>query len=58
MRCNVVLRGVVGFVVAMGVSGALVWSQGQAGGGQQPNMYFAPAGQVVAVRAGRVFDGT
>ena len=51
MRCKVV-RGVVGFVVAMGVSGALISSQGQ------ENMYFAPDDQVVAVRAGRMFDGT
>lgn len=57
MRSRAVLRAAVGSVVAMGVSGTLVWSQAQ-GGGQAQNPLFAPPGQVVAIRAGRLFDGT
>lgn len=60
MRQQSVVGTVVGFVVAMGASGTLVWSQG--GGGQAPaqSQYYTefrtPPDQVVAVRAGRLFD--
>ena len=60
MRCQGVLRSIVGLGVAMGVSGTLGWSQG---GGTQAepqaaSQFLAPATQVVAVRAGRLFDVT
>jgi len=53
MRWQTALR-IGGFSVAMavvGLSGVLVWSQGQ-----NPAPFLAPATQVVAVRAGRLFD--
>jgi len=53
MRWQTVLR-TAGFFMAMGVvglSGTLVWPQGQ-----NPAPFLAPATQVVAVRAGRLFD--
>lgn len=56
MRSGAMLRAVVALVLTMGLSGTLVWSQGQ-GGGQAQNPLLAPAGQLVAVRAGRVLDG-
>ena len=60
MRCQGVLRSIVGLGVAMGASGTLGWSQG---GGTQAepqaaSQFLAPATQVVAVRAGRLFDVT
>ena len=60
MRCQGVLRSIVGLGVAMRVSGTLGWSQG---GGTQAepqaaSQFLAPATQVVAVRAGRLFDVT
>ncbi len=58
MRCQSVLRTIVGLVVAMGVPGTLVWSQGGRGQveTQAASQFLAPATQVVAVRAGRLFD--
>ena len=44
----------VGVVLAIvGISGPVVWGGGQS---QEPSPYLAPAAQVVAVRAGRLFD--
>ena len=46
-------------VVALAIvalSGAVVWAGGGGGQAQQPSPYFAPPLQVVAVRAGRLFD--
>ena len=49
MRCRAAMRTVVGLLIAMpAVSGTVVWSQG--------SKFLAPATQVVAVRAGRLFD--
>src|ERR1700676_5801243 len=49
-------RWFVGFALALvGVSGTLVRSQGR-GGQAQESPYLAPPAQVVAVRAGRLFD--
>ena len=52
MRWQAVLRTVVGLVVAMGVAGTPVWAQ------QPPKLQqnLAPPDQVIAVRAGRLFD--
>jgi imidazolonepropionase-like amidohydrolase len=55
------LRKVFGLFIAIaivGVSGTLMWSQGEgANQGRGPSRFLAPANQVVAVRAGRLFDG-
>lgn len=54
-----VLKRVAGALVAMGLSGAVLWSQERS---QEPavvhapSAFLAPADQVVAVRAGRLFD--
>ena len=40
----------------VGVSGTVVWSQSGGGRPQEASPYVAPATQVVAVRAGRLFD--
>ncbi len=60
MRWQSVLRTIVGLVVAMGVPGTLVWSQGgiEQVETQAASQFLAPATQVVAVRAGRLFDAT
>ena len=60
MRWQSLLRTIVGLVVAMGVPGTLVWSQGGRGQveTQAASQFLAPATQVVAVRAGRLFDAT
>ena len=47
------------FAVAMaGMSGTLLWSQGQGEGGPRddPSPFLAPPNQVVAIRAGRLYD--
>ena len=47
----------VGVVLGIvGLSGPVVWSQSGGGQSQEPSPYLAPAAQVVAVRAGRLFD--
>lgn len=38
----------------IGLSGSAIWSQGRS---QEPSPFLAPPDQVVAVRAGRLFDG-
>jgi len=48
------LVGVVLGVV--GLSGTVVWSQGGGGQSQESSPYLAPPAQVLAVRAGRLFD--
>ena len=40
----------------VGLSAGVVWPQGGGGQAQEPSPYFAPPTQVVAVRAGRLFD--
>jgi len=51
------LKWLVGVVLGIvAVSGTVVWSQSEAGQRQEPSPYVAPATQVVAVRAGRLFD--
>ena len=52
------LRTVGGLLVAMAAaSGTVVWSQGRGGAGEaQAARFLAPPTQVLAVRAGRLFD--
>ncbi len=58
MRWRTGMRAVVGLLVAtVAVSGTVVWSQGRGGGGAPAQAKFlASPTQVVAVRAGRLFD--
>ena len=60
MRWQAVWRTVVGFVIPLGGivggAGTLAWSQGEGGRGPASSPFLAPATQVVAVRAGRLFD--
>jgi imidazolonepropionase-like amidohydrolase len=52
------LKRLVGVVALglVGVSGTAVWSQSEGGQRQEPSPYLASPTQVVAVRAGRLFD--
>ena len=56
MRLVHVLRAAVLSGVTIGAAAGGLLAQG--GAGQADNPFFAPADQVVAIRAGRLFDGT
>ena len=61
MRGQTLVRTIVGGIVAAAVlvaSAAVVWTQGRGGRGQSPyyNEFLVPPDQVVAIRAGRLFD--
>jgi imidazolonepropionase-like amidohydrolase len=57
MRRHIALKVVIGLVVVLtGFSEATVWTQGRGGQSQANSPFFAPPSQVVAVRAGRLFD--
>ena len=60
MRWQGVLRAIVGLVVAIGASGTLVRSQGGSAQAETEaaSQFLASATQVVAIRAGRLFDAT
>ena len=49
---------VVSTAAIWSTAGALSAQFGGAGQGQRDNPFFAPADQVVAIHAGRLFDGT
>ena len=58
MRWRGALRTVALMVTMPAVSGTVLWSQGrgEAGQARSPSQFLAPPAQVVAVRAGRLFD--
>jgi len=60
MRWHVALQKVIGVSLAIGFaggSGTLAWSQGEGAREHVPSPFLAPPAQVVAVRAGRLYDG-
>ena len=56
MRWTRVSRAAVALTASIWSSAGSLVAQGGAGQGENP--FFAPADQVVAIRAGRLFDGT
>ena len=62
MRWQAVWIGTVRFIIPLAgfmmISTSLAWSQGQGGPrqGAEPSRFLAPASQVIAIRAGRLYD--